>query len=338
VDFFFSKVTSDANDCAIESVYIGGFFLSTFFASVCSLIEFIQARRHELELDHDFLAVAVPRWKTMLCLIVLVRLILCVIFLLWYMVGIVWIVNVLTSKVSIDSGTQCAWSFGVTWSFIIHTVVFVTCACLGCCWCFASHRYRRQLARFRADERAVLDLPTNLSPPVTRENAKLAPGEQCSICLDVYDDTTLLQQLPCQHIFHKECVDMWLQRSRLCPMCKRSILEDPAMFAPFASVHDHTTINFNAFMSSNSISNLTSLSGNHNNNANANDTRIEIRNVPRRRVASAAGVNAAMQRYDSESTESVSESSSDRSTQSSDGSELDSALSDDDNNDNESRV
>lgn len=48
----------------------------------------------------------------------------------------------------------------------------------------------------------------------------------CPICLDdfVHSETTV-RELPCNHIFHPECIDPFLRdNSSLCPMCKKSAL------------------------------------------------------------------------------------------------------------------
>jgi len=55
----------------------------------------------------------------------------------------------------------------------------------------------------------------------------------CAICLDDFVaaqpaqgiPATIVRELPCQHIFHPECVDAFLSSSSsLCPMCKKSAL------------------------------------------------------------------------------------------------------------------
>ena len=54
----------------------------------------------------------------------------------------------------------------------------------------------------------------------------------CPICLDdfVAGETTI-RELPCNHIFHPECIDPFLkENSSLCPMCKKSAL--PPGFCP----------------------------------------------------------------------------------------------------------
>ena len=48
----------------------------------------------------------------------------------------------------------------------------------------------------------------------------------CPICLDDFEtNETKVRELPCQHIFHPDCIDQFLLRnSSLCPMCKQSVL------------------------------------------------------------------------------------------------------------------
>lgn len=55
----------------------------------------------------------------------------------------------------------------------------------------------------------------------------------CTICLEDFapDTATTVRQLPCHHVYHPPCIDPFLlQRSSLCPLCKRSVL--PKGFVP----------------------------------------------------------------------------------------------------------
>lgn len=45
----------------------------------------------------------------------------------------------------------------------------------------------------------------------------------CSICLASYQPDDVVRILPCSHSYHKGCIDVWLQQSILCPMCKQSL-------------------------------------------------------------------------------------------------------------------
>ncbi|KZV52336.1 RING/U-box superfamily protein [Dorcoceras hygrometricum] len=53
-------------------------------------------------------------------------------------------------------------------------------------------------------------------------------GLECSVCLSKFEDVEILRLLPkCQHAFHVECIDQWLENHSTCPLCRREIsLED----------------------------------------------------------------------------------------------------------------
>lgn len=44
-------------------------------------------------------------------------------------------------------------------------------------------------------------------------------GQECSICMEEFDEGDDMRSLPCCHIFHQECIDDWLTRKTLCPVC-----------------------------------------------------------------------------------------------------------------------
>ncbi len=46
----------------------------------------------------------------------------------------------------------------------------------------------------------------------------------CSICLANIDKST--QKLPCNHEFHKNCIDVWLKNNASCPICRTNIIID----------------------------------------------------------------------------------------------------------------
>ena len=45
----------------------------------------------------------------------------------------------------------------------------------------------------------------------------------CSICLESYHDD-IIYNLPCNHIFHKTCLDDWLKQKKNCPLCRFHII------------------------------------------------------------------------------------------------------------------
>ena len=50
---------------------------------------------------------------------------------------------------------------------------------------------------------------------------------RCVICLENFRDGDELRVLRCFHSFHRNCVDQWLDTSRLCPICKQDITGSP---------------------------------------------------------------------------------------------------------------
>ncbi|KAF3330630.1 RING-H2 finger protein ATL11 [Carex littledalei] len=53
---------------------------------------------------------------------------------------------------------------------------------------------------------------------------------QCSICLGGLVDGDKVKVLPkCCHVFHQECIDMWLGSHSSCPLCRASLVARPVV-------------------------------------------------------------------------------------------------------------
>jgi len=61
-------------------------------------------------------------------------------------------------------------------------------------------------------------LPTNI---VTVEEAK--KKTQCCICLSDFEVGEEVRRLTCFHPFHRQCIDEWLVRSKICPIDKHCV-------------------------------------------------------------------------------------------------------------------
>ena len=46
---------------------------------------------------------------------------------------------------------------------------------------------------------------------------------ECSICLEDFDVGQKISELPCCHLFHKGCVEQWMQNNHNCPLCRLSV-------------------------------------------------------------------------------------------------------------------
>eukprot|EP00927_Polykrikos_kofoidii_P006896 TRINITY_DN12808_c0_g4_i1.p1 TRINITY_DN12808_c0_g4~~TRINITY_DN12808_c0_g4_i1.p1 ORF type:complete len:815 (+),score=118.21 TRINITY_DN12808_c0_g4_i1:258-2447(+) len=61
----------------------------------------------------------------------------------------------------------------------------------------------------------------------------------CIICLGDFRQGDDIEQLPCNHIFHAECIGKWLAKSRYCPLrCPQVVLPHPHTQAPLQVVTD----------------------------------------------------------------------------------------------------
>lgn len=45
----------------------------------------------------------------------------------------------------------------------------------------------------------------------------------CVVCLDPFKTKDVLALCPCGHVFHKKCLNKWLKRRLVCPMCMEEI-------------------------------------------------------------------------------------------------------------------
>ncbi|XP_029561505.1 E3 ubiquitin-protein ligase RNF126 [Salmo trutta] len=71
-------------------------------------------------------------------------------------------------------------------------------------------------------------------PPADRERIKNLPSIQiteehvgssleCSVCKEDYSVGETVRQLPCNHLFHNDCIVPWLEQHDTCPVCRKSL-------------------------------------------------------------------------------------------------------------------
>ncbi|XP_062227636.1 RING-H2 finger protein ATL39-like [Phragmites australis] len=58
------------------------------------------------------------------------------------------------------------------------------------------------------------------------ESARRSGGDaaQCSVCLGTVQVGEMVRRLPmCKHLYHVECIDMWLASHTTCPLCRADV-------------------------------------------------------------------------------------------------------------------
>lgn len=78
---------------------------------------------------------------------------------------------------------------------------------------------RTSIFEFEPSEEALLEAETEVTAAAVAEKA------QCSICLGDCDPVVCqLTTTRCEHVFHKACLDKWLNKSESCPVCRETVV------------------------------------------------------------------------------------------------------------------
>ncbi|KAI4314491.1 hypothetical protein L6164_027394 [Bauhinia variegata] len=90
------------------------------------------------------------------------------------------------------------------------------------------------------DESLLKNFPT-FSYSSVKEYRKEKYGLECAICLVEFEEESWLRLITtCYHVFHKECIDLWLMSHKTCPVCRRDLDSPPQKYSPD---HTHTSNN-----------------------------------------------------------------------------------------------
>lgn len=77
------------------------------------------------------------------------------------------------------------------------------------------------------DAAALNSLPVILYSEI--KDHKLGKGAlECAICLNEFEDDEALRLIPkCDHVFHPDCINAWLELHVTCPVCRADLASDP---------------------------------------------------------------------------------------------------------------
>ncbi|XP_057740264.1 uncharacterized protein LOC130957425 isoform X2 [Arachis stenosperma] len=65
------------------------------------------------------------------------------------------------------------------------------------------------------------------NPTIPYTNEMKPRHVQCTVCLSEFKEEEKVRSLKCQHVFHRDCLDTWLQEYRAtCPLCRVKLLPD----------------------------------------------------------------------------------------------------------------
>ncbi|KAM1406909.1 hypothetical protein ACFXTH_001532 [Malus domestica] len=125
-----------------------------------------------------------------------------------------------TNMVIILAALLCALIFALGLNSIVR------CA-LRCSRRFSSETPDQTAARLAATglrKRTLRQIPV-----VVYGTGQNIPSTDCPICLGEFTDGQKVRLLPkCSHGFHVRCIDTWFLSHSSCPICRHSLLEQPA--------------------------------------------------------------------------------------------------------------
>jgi len=76
----------------------------------------------------------------------------------------------------------------------------------------------------RGLEQLVIDSIPVIHYKSEKDYGELGISSECAFCLSEFQEDEKLRVIPnCNHLFHIDCVDVWLQNNANCPLCRRKV-------------------------------------------------------------------------------------------------------------------
>jgi len=133
----------------------------------------------------------------------------------WFILGIVWLLNSTHCE-------SCPLIYRLTLAVICMSLsrLIITLGCF-----YKSFPPQDIQVPFRPMPNGACSLDLEKIELVELNDNDDMVGEACAICLSNFESGEEARNLPCKHFFHKPCIDKWLRRHRVCPLCMKDIKE-----------------------------------------------------------------------------------------------------------------
>ncbi|MBN3322910.1 RN150 protein, partial [Atractosteus spatula] len=137
-----------------------------------------------------------------------------------------------TVMMYITIGTRNLQKYVSRTSVVFVSISFIVLMIISLAWLvfyyiqrfrYANARDRNQRRLGDAAKKAISKLQVRTIKKGDKETE--SDFDNCAVCIEGYKPNDVVRILPCRHLFHKNCVDPWLQDHRTCPMCKMNILK-----------------------------------------------------------------------------------------------------------------
>ncbi|XP_067900117.1 E3 ubiquitin-protein ligase RNF130-like isoform X2 [Heterodontus francisci] len=117
-------------------------------------------------------------------------------------------------------------------SLVFVSISFIVLMIISLAWLIFYFIQKFRYANLRGrNQRHLGDVArkatSKLTTRIVRKGDKETDPEfdHCAVCIEGYKSNDVVRILPCKHVFHKHCVDPWLNEHCTCPICKLNILK-----------------------------------------------------------------------------------------------------------------
>ncbi|CAN4111175.1 unnamed protein product [Withania somnifera] len=87
---------------------------------------------------------------------------------------------------------------------------------------------RRRAAAVRGLDASVIETFPTFTYAEVKDHQIGKGALECAVCLNEFEDDETLRLVPkCDHVFHPECIDAWLESHDTCPVCRANLNPQP---------------------------------------------------------------------------------------------------------------
>ncbi|CAJ1396454.1 unnamed protein product [Effrenium voratum] len=132
----------------------------------------------------------------------------------WFILGVVWLLNSTYCK-------PCPGLYRLSLAVIFAAVARLLMTLIVFYHSFPPRFQGQSAPKPRGANQELIDsMPLIVFVPETK-------GQEsgCAVCLSDFERDCVLRRLPCSHSFHRGCIDKWLKRNKVCPLCLQDLLD-----------------------------------------------------------------------------------------------------------------